>query len=261
MTGHLNPIRHIRLGHCPSTQEYFRNHLEELMPLLPVCVTADAQTGGRGRENRSWHSPPGLGLYLSWGFRLNRREALSWVPLAVGVAVAEAIENLCRSGRLQLKWPNDILIRNRKVAGILSESRLFRDAAVCICGIGINLNQRGEDFPGELRERATSIRISCGFSHSPDDMLEPLLYRLESAVTQLEKGRFRRLRSRVLRRTRWMRSTPLSFNQGGVRKRGRYDGIAPDGGMILVDEQGRKETCYSGEVIVEPYDAGGTIHR
>ena len=251
MSGQPNSTHHIHLDQCPSTQDYLRNHLEELKPLFPVCVTAESQTGGRGRENRSWHSPPGLGLYLSWGFRLERRESLSWVPLAVGVAVAETIEHFCPSRRLQLKWPNDILIQGLKIAGILSESRLFTDGALCLCGIGINLDHHKQDFPEELRNRATSIRMSCDARHSPREVLEPLLNRLEAVMTHLEKGRLRHLRSRVRRRTRWMRTTPLTFHQGGLRKEGRFRGIAPDGGMILLDALGKKEICYSGEVEVD----------
>lgn len=255
MNVHLKPIHHIHLDRCPSTQDYLRNHLDELKSLLPVCVTTDFQTGGRGRENRAWHSPAGLGLYLSWGFRLARRDSLPWVPLAAGVAVSETIEHFCRTARLQLKWPNDILIRGRKVAGILSESILFSNEAVCMCGIGVNADHHGDDFPDELRDRATSMRISCGGRHSPEEMLEPLLKRLEAMVTLLEKGRLRLLRSRVRRRTRWMRTIPLTFIQAGIRKEGRFGGIARDGGMILLDALGKKEICYSGEIEVEPSGA------
>jgi len=244
-------IGRFHMHECVSTQDYLRTHIEELAHHLPICITSTSQTGGRGREGRSWHSPPGLGLYLSWGFLLQRREALPWVPLAAGEAVAASLETFCKGHEIRLKWPNDILIRGCKAAGILSESRITAAGALCMCGIGINLNHRETDFPPELRRQATSLRLICGNTLLPETVLERILRNLSRIHQQLEAGRFRRLRAKIRRRTRWMRSTPLAFRQAGVLRKGHFGGIASDGGMILITESGLKETCYSGEVSLE----------
>ncbi|HDP95060.1 MAG TPA: biotin--[acetyl-CoA-carboxylase] ligase [Candidatus Aminicenantes bacterium] len=254
-------IRCVHLATCPSTQDYLSNHLDEWLPRLPVCVTADHQSGGRGRENRSWHSPPGLGLYLSWGFRLRQKKSLPWVPLAVGVVVAELLETYCGKRTVRLKWPNDVLIKGRKVAGILSESRLTPEGAICICGIGINLNHLETDFPPDLAQSATSMRLSCNRYPSPETLLTLTLNRLTGVVDDLEKQRIRGLRARVRRFTSWMRSGNMEFHQGKNRHQGRFKGIATDGGMILVTKKGKKMIFYSGEVEMTDPGNNSTTHR
>jgi BirA family biotin operon repressor/biotin-[acetyl-CoA-carboxylase] ligase len=123
-------------------------------------VLADEQTRGRGRLGRSWHSPAADNLYLSALVR--PPEALHRAPpltLAAGVAVCEAVN---RSGaRASIKWPNDVLVDGKKLAGILTESvtRGERLEAVVI-GVGVNLN--GAAFPEELAAIATSLRAACG---------------------------------------------------------------------------------------------------
>ncbi|MBN1197270.1 MAG: biotin--[acetyl-CoA-carboxylase] ligase [Candidatus Aminicenantes bacterium] len=240
--------RCIHLATCSSTQDYLHNHLDEWLKILPVCVTATHQSGGRGRENRIWHSPPGLGLYLSWGFRLRQEKSLPWVPLAVGVVIAEILETYCGKKSVQLKWPNDVLLKGRKVAGILSESRLGPQGAICICGIGINVNQVETDFPPDLAQSATSLRLSCGPTPSVEELLNLLLKRLTDVLNNLEKQKIRGLRSRVRRLTKWMRLDSLVFQQGNDQHKGRFLGIAPDGGMIMLTGKGEKRVFYSGEI-------------
>lgn len=253
--------RCVHLATCSSTQDYLHNHLDEWLKILPVCVTAAHQSGGRGRENRIWHSPPGLGLYLSWGFRLRQKKSLPWVPLAAGVAIAEILETYCGKKTVQLKWPNDLLLKGRKVAGILSESRVGPQGAICVCGIGINVNQVETDFPAELAQSATSIRLSCGRSPSVEELRNLILNRLASALNNLEEQRVRGLRNRVRRLTKWMRAGSLVFQQGNDQHKGRFLGIASDGGMILLTGKGEKRVVYSGEIKMSGTDCDSTNRR
>jgi BirA family biotin operon repressor/biotin-[acetyl-CoA-carboxylase] ligase len=114
-----------------------------------TLVTAAEQTAGRGRQGRTWSAPPGRALLLSLVLRIERPAI---VPLAAAVAVTEAVGESAR-----IKWPNDVLVDGRKVAGILVEGRPQEGWAVL--GIGLNVALRPENFPPELRESAGTLGL------------------------------------------------------------------------------------------------------
>jgi BirA family biotin operon repressor/biotin-[acetyl-CoA-carboxylase] ligase len=123
-------------------------------------IVADAQHNGRGSRGRSWASPAGSDLYLSIIDR--PAVALPELPpltLAVGLAVAEAAQALIGHASIQVKWPNDVLVDGRKCAGVLIEANAMQERVdAVVIGIGLNVNRT--DFPDELREYATSLRLS-----------------------------------------------------------------------------------------------------
>jgi BirA family biotin operon repressor/biotin-[acetyl-CoA-carboxylase] ligase len=130
-----------------------------------TLVTAAEQTAGRGRQGRTWAAPPGRALLFSVVLRV---EQPALVPLAAGVATAETVGD-----RARIKWPNDVLVEGRKVAGILVEGRPQEGWAVL--GIGLNVAIRPDDFPPELRDSAGTL------GREPTD-LEPTLHRLLEAL-------------------------------------------------------------------------------
>jgi BirA family biotin operon repressor/biotin-[acetyl-CoA-carboxylase] ligase len=117
-----------------------------------LVVTADEQSAGRGRQGRSWFGPPGSSLLYSALLRPFEGDPL--LALAVPVAVCEAAESVAPV-RCQLKWPNDVWIDERKVAGILIEAR--PEDGWAVVGVGLNVAVPPEEFPSELRESATSL--------------------------------------------------------------------------------------------------------
>src|SRR4051794_37248770 len=130
-----------------------------------TLVTADEQEAGRGRQGRVWTAPPGSAVLMSLILRdLDERHAL--LPLAGAVAVCEA----CEAVAPRVKWPNDVWIDGRKVAGILIEGRPQEGWAVL--GIGVNVGT--EAFPAELAEIATSLRIA-GYESTPAAVLADLI--------------------------------------------------------------------------------------
>ncbi len=134
-----------------------------------TVVTAGEQTEGRGRQGRTWTAPPGKALLYSALVRpLEPRHML--LPLAVPLAVAEAAESLAPGLEAGLKWPNDVLVGRRKLAGILIEARPQDGWAVV--GVGLNLTIATPEFPAELQSTATSLAIECGrhFSRTPVEM-------------------------------------------------------------------------------------------
>jgi len=138
---------HLHLRSTTSTNDRAR---ELAMTGAPhgTLVTAAEQTAGRGRQGRAWSAPPGRALLMS----LVLRDDHALLPLAAGVAVAATC-----GADARLKWPNDVLLGGRKVAGILAEGRPSEGWAVV--GVGVNVAVRPEDFPAELRGRATGLGL------------------------------------------------------------------------------------------------------
>jgi BirA family transcriptional regulator, biotin operon repressor / biotin---[acetyl-CoA-carboxylase] ligase len=145
------PNRHFR--QVGSTNTVARELAEGGAPNGTV-VTADEQTAGRGRQGRTWTAPPRSALLYSAIVRpLGKRHPL--LPLAVPLAVCETAEALRAGAECKVKWPNDVHLGGRKVAGILIEARPQEEWAVL--GVGLNLTIAEDQFPEELRDRATSL--------------------------------------------------------------------------------------------------------
>ena len=149
-----------------------------------TLVLADTQTAGRGRRGRRWHSPPGCNLYCSIILRTDRNQAgfLTIIPLASALAVAEAIAD-ATAIQCRLKWPNDVMIRNKKVAGILCESVGGNPGAVVVVGIGINANSRPEDFPGDVQATATTLLAESGTPVDRTVLVSTVMNRLEERLS------------------------------------------------------------------------------
>ncbi len=162
----------VRLPICPSTMKEAAKLAREGCPSL-TTVVADEQTAGYGRHGHAWHSERGSGLYVSIVLRLALPPASAPVlSLALGLATAEAIANSTGLA-CDLRWPNDVLIGDKKCAGILVET----EGPAFIAGIGINVNQSA--FPDDLAALATSLRLASGSHHSRDQLLENLLESVE----------------------------------------------------------------------------------
>jgi BirA family biotin operon repressor/biotin-[acetyl-CoA-carboxylase] ligase len=155
-----------------------------------TVVVADSQTAGRGRLSRSWFSPAGANLYCSVVLRTARpperlTEWLSWLPLVSALAAAEAIEQVS-SIHVSVKWPNDLLISERKVGGILCESGTgTRSGPFQIIGIGVNVNIDRNDWPADLRASATSIWDERKIVVDRNRLLAQLLHELEQCLDEL----------------------------------------------------------------------------
>lgn len=213
-----------------------------------TVVVAEAQTAGRGRLGRTWHSPPGTSLYCSVLLRPPLPPArVPQLALVAGLAVAEAADAL--GVRALLKWPNDVLLDGRKVAGILTEmeAELDRVHAVVV-GIGVNVNAAAEDFPPYLRERATSLAIATGGRVDRVGFAAAVLDRLEALYRRFLDAGFGALRDG------WEGRSALAGRRvtvsGGGEHTGTVAGVDDDGALRLVDEGGAVRRVVAGEVTV-----------
>lgn len=203
-----------------------------------TTVVAGEQTAGVGRHGHSWHSEAGSGLYVSVVLRPELPlDNLPPLTLAMGLATAEAIG---RSTDLtcDLRWPNDVMLDNRKVAGILVQ---LADPAVII-GIGINVNHLA--FPPELATEATSLRIVSGRQHSREQLLIELLNAVDGFTRMLAIGGRRAILDLFGRCS--------SYAQGKRVVVSGTSGVTAglnDAGFLLIDTgDGKLETIFAGGV-------------
>ena len=146
-----------------------------------AVVAADRQTAGRGRMQNTWYSPPGTNLYFSI---LLRPEIVPLkaphLALVTAAALIKVFKQKYPGLHPTVKWPNDILVQGRKLAGILCEMQSEEDRVRrVIIGIGINVNSKSESYPSELRERAISLRDATGATSSRQDLIASILTELE----------------------------------------------------------------------------------
>jgi BirA family biotin operon repressor/biotin-[acetyl-CoA-carboxylase] ligase len=218
-----------------------------------TTVVAEGQTAGRGRLGRSFFSPPHANLYTSVVLRPDAATdtAPAWI-LASAVAVADAIaETVGDDSAVEIKWPNDVLLGGLKTSGILME--LGAEAtrvAYLVLGIGVNLNVDRARFPGEFRHLATSLASHTGravdriaftqllFEHLERD-LDACAARGLAGVLPRFESRFRMPGRRAA-----VRALDGTESQGLVR------GIANDGALLLVDEDGVEHRVVAGDVTV-----------
>ncbi len=211
-------------------------------------VVAESQTQGKGRLGREWFSPPFLNLYLSVILRpkISPHQA-SMVTLMAAVATAEAIQQATGLDP-KIKWPNDLLLRERKVAGLLNEIHSEADRIhFIILGIGVNINMEIKMFPKEIRQKATSLRMEKGEMISRKDFIQILLQRLERwYLTLLEEGPSAILeawRKWATIKGRWVKV--ISF---GETLLGRAIDIDSDGALIIEMKEGGQKRILAGDV-------------
>jgi BirA family biotin operon repressor/biotin-[acetyl-CoA-carboxylase] ligase len=208
-----------------------------------AAFVADAQSGGRGRLGRSWFSPPGENLYASFVLRpAFDHQHIPLVTLTAGLAVVDAVAPRVAERRVGLKWPNDVFIDGRKVAGILSEAQVVDGAAAWVV-VGIGINVRTSAFPRELASSATSLAIAGASSVHRGDLFVDLAVALFRRMEMLREGKVRELvtafaaRDELAGRAMTVDGAPATAL-----------GIAEDGALLIRRPDGREEKCVAGDV-------------
>ena len=211
-----------------------------------TMVIADRQTAGRGRLERVWQSPPGCNLYASIVLRPPIPAAETpRITLAAGVAVAEALLPLCPAG-VNLKWPNDVRIGEKKVCGILAERKTAGAAVALVVGIGVNVNIVRADFDPAFRESATSLLEETGRIHSREELAVALCGRFEKWYKTLLCEGFPPVRERWLSLS-GMAGKRVRLLFRGEEREGLVAGIDGDGALLLSDERGDIRRVTAGD--------------
>lgn len=236
----------------PAHDILWFDRVESTMPLAArlaaegarhqTVVGADEQTAGQGRYGRHWHSEAASGLYFSILLKLGLpAETAPVITLALGLAVAEAIEERCGVA-CDLRWPNDVLIQGRKCAGILVQ--LHGDAVVA--GIGVNVNQR--EFPAELSSLATSIRLATGREQERESLLVALLCAIGRLCDTLASEGKEPVLRMFAESSSFVRGRRVKVDQGGSSVEGVTEGLDGSGFLLLRRPDGRRETILAGGV-------------
>ena len=210
-----------------------------------TVVIADAQTAGRGRRGRTWFSPAGSGLYISVILSPSRAasapdRATRLLTLAAGLALAEGVERATGLAPA-IKWPNDLLVARRKLAGILAEA--FGEAVVL--GYGINVGPMS--YPPELRDRATSLETELGRPIDRAMVAVETLAALASRYGDLVSSRFDAILDAWRRRAPTHQGAQVVWDTPAGPQSGITDGI-DDSGALLVRIGDRVERIVAGEV-------------
>lgn len=213
-----------------------------------TVVIADRQTAGRGRLGRTWCSPPGVNLYASVLVRppVAPRHA-SQLTFLSAAAVARAVAE--SSGlKATVKWPNDVLVGGRKLAGLLNELDAETERIhYLILGIGVNLNMQAEQFPGDLRYPATSLMLECGHKISRTDFARCLLRHLDRLYALYLARGFEPILAA------WQEYFDLCGRMVEVdyqdrRVAGCVKGLDKDGALLLERADGSTERVLAGDV-------------
>ena len=216
-----------------------------------VVVFAESQTKGRGRLGRKWISPAHKGLWFSILLRPDLRpQETTQLTVASATALRRAIQS--ETGlKPEIKWPNDILIGGKKVAGILTELSAELDKVrYVILGIGIDVNLDAGEFPAELKKTATSLKIETGETISRAELATAILRELDLDYSRICSGKFAAVADE------WEKNcATIGRNvtvQIGERKiRGRAESLDDDGALLLRTEHGHLERITGGDVTLE----------
>jgi len=232
-----------------STNSYARARAESGASEGEVVV-AEYQSQGRGRMGRRWESPPFANLYVSILLRPKLSPAhLAQITLMAAVALAEVVEEFVPE-KPAIKWPNDILIGGKKLAGILSEAACSAERVeYVILGIGVNLNYACSAMPEELRRRATSVLEAAGRPVQRESFLQRLIQGIERCYGELEQAGFDALAARWESYFAW-RGRRVRVELLDQVTTGTARGIDRDGALVIVDDGGIAHRILAGDVIL-----------
>ncbi len=212
-----------------------------------AVVLAEEQTAGRGRAGRKWHSERAAGIYAT--LLLRPKLAPVQAPLLTmmaGLSAHTAVQALTGL-EVDLKWPNDLLIRGKKVGGILTEMHAEPgQIRFVIVGIGLNVNQ--EKFPGELANTATSLRMEAGKAQSRMELLVRLLREFEGDYNRFVHEGVASVVARFESISSYAKGKRVRVTNGTESYAGTTAGLGPEGLLQVQRDDGRMMTVIAGDV-------------
>lgn len=210
---------------------------------------AEEQKNGKGRIGREWISPKGKGIWMT--IVLKPEIELSKVPRITQIGAAALYSALEKMGiSTKIKWPNDILINNKKIGGLLTEmSGELNRVEYVIMGIGLNVNLDREDFPDSLKYKATSIKIEKGKKIDRKKIMAGILNEFEKYYMDFKENEDLRGVIDILRANSILIGNEVRVIDGSKEKKGRAIDINQDGSLLVEFKEG-KENIYSGEISI-----------
>lgn len=237
---HETSLQHVEYHETlDSTNKLAAELLPNLLPLCPAIVLAATQTAGRGRGSNSWWANTGA---LTFSVILNvdqlnlPPDRLPLVSLATGIAVRQCIAPLVPDGVVSIKWPNDVLLNERKVCGILTQQISVAGQRGLIVGVGINVNNSLQGAPDDVRQRATSVFDATGGSIDLTELLILILNAIDGSINEL--GARSRMLLSELNRHSILNGRTVKLATGETVISGLCHGIDEDGALVLQTDVG-----------------------
>lgn len=241
----MDIIRH-HFSIIDSTNTWAKHHADSFNPLAITLITADAQTAGRGRFNRQWVSPPDQNIYATYCIFLEKhRTDIGNLPQVAAISIAQILTETGFSAKL--KWPNDVIINNKKVAGILSESTPLSDKLCLIIGIGLNVNMT-EEILQSIDRPATSLYAESMQKQDVKNILEKLTLQFSQNIAVfIEEGFSIFLKD--YRERMHMPSGCIQFHDNRTVHTGKVHSINNDGSLNLLLSNNTIQTFHAGEIV------------
>lgn len=232
-------------GEIDSTMDAARELADDGAPAGTIVISR-GQTAGRGRGGSSFHSPAGSGVYLSMIFRPEGDWMNAPLTVLAGLGVATRLGEAFPELSPRLKWPNDLIARDRKLGGILAESARSADGVDhLIIGVGVNLETT--DLPADLEGRVIGVRECC--QAEPCEVADAVVRGLEDWLRDppetLSEGVLA-----DLDRLDWLKNRRIALEAEGGPIPGRAAGLAPDGALLFRPDRGALRRVTSGSVEV-----------
>ena len=218
-----------------------------------TVIVADVQTGGHGRMQRVWSSPVG-GLWFSLILRpqIDPRY-VAQITLLAGVAVAKTLRNLYQTDEIRIKWPNDLLLKDKKVTGILAEMQLTekQDVDYVIVGIGVNVDPPMDDMPEEVKAKAASLNRSLCKFYSCETVLEAILKEFSKTYQMWQQDGNEAVLSlwKEMNCTLGKRVTVLDEDREVFS--GKAVALDAEGALLVQNEAGREASFNFGEISIQ----------
>ena len=223
-----------------STNDEAWELIAENVPNGSLIIT-DNQFKGRGRFGNKWISAPSMGLTFS--LILYDLKNLHKLPLIIGVSVCEALKEF--NFKLKLKWPNDIILNDKKIGGILCELKKINNVKTIVAGIGMNINEKADDFPDNIRKRAISLSMVSNKTFQRERVLAKILNHFEKNLDLLKEKNLELFK-------KWESfcnhiDKEVTFHNNNIDVVGRFLKISDNGSAII--EINNKEKAFSSGIV------------
>lgn len=241
----------IELDSIPSTNAYCKENIQYLAN--GTVILANTQTAGKGRMGRCWSSPPGLNITCSIVLKppFQPLENHLFLPMVTALAIYDQLQSLGLKDAW-VKWPNDIWVKNKKIAGILGEAKYWgSNLQFVVLGLGINLNIEKPNLPTQIQHIATSTRMETGRFIGRHEFLAPLLQKFGQYLSQSVDPNNQIAIFEKYAQASDLLNKKVVIIQGEARFFGTVDGFTMEGALIL-NQNGKKTYYYQGDVSLRP---------
>lgn len=237
-------IERYHLSVIDSTNNWVKTHIDEFDPRVLTLVTADEQTAGRGRLKRQWISPSKVNFYGTFAFFSDK--AQSNISQLMAISAVEVLREL--GFEVKCKWPNDLILGNKKVGGILCETFHGRHGLGVAVGIGINVNMPKQLLEG-IDQPATSLLVEGGAEQPIQWIIDSLAKQFNEDLDLFSRKGFTPFFERYRQMLIHQPEQTIRFHDNQITWEGLFHNLNPDGSISILISSGELKTFFSGEVV------------